>query len=563
MEFRRYLDLAFKWIWLVALGTTVAAGIAYYLTHNEAPVYRASTTLLVNQPGSVLTGDTYSSILGSERLTRTYAELVRKRPVLETVNSRLSLPYTSDDTARLVSTQLVRDTQLLILSAENTNPVLARDIANTLADVFVETTESLYTNFNTDARERMDKQLDGLEQEILKTSTEIEALRNAASTSQQAQAEVARLQSALSQYQNTYSILLKDREETRVKAFQSVVTMTVVEPAVVPQRPVRPRLLFNVATSGAIGLLVSIALAFLLEFFDDTIKSSEDIERIPGVTTMGSIRRFRPEEASDNRLILKESTRSALSEAYRVLRTNIQFVSVDKPLQTILVTSANPAEGKSTTIANLSIVMAQAGKQVILVDGDLRRPSLHRMFGLSNTIGLTNVLLSDDPAQAMVLQSTGVDGLSLLSSGPLPPNPSELLGSQRMAKALEYLKTQADIVLIDSPPAMSVTDPVVLAGLVDGVIAVVDAGRTRAGALLRLKELIGATRTPLIGVVLNKLLESSSGYYYRYYYYYSHYGHRDGDRQRERQSESSNGRRSGLAKLFRRGRAATKEEKIA
>jgi capsular exopolysaccharide synthesis family protein len=232
---------------------------------------------------------------------------------------------------------------------------------------------------------------------------------------------------------------------------------------------------------------------------------------------------------------------------------------VDNPLRTLLVTSANPAEGKSTTVANLSIVMAQAGKRVVLVDADLRLPALHRLFGLNNTIGLTNVLLSEDLAGAIVLQPTGVDGLSLLSSGPLPPNPSELLGSQRMARVIEYLKTQADIVLLDSPPAMSVTDPVVLAGLMDGVIAVVDAGRTRAGALLRLKELISATRTPLIGVVLNKLLESSSGYYYRYYYYYSHYGHRDGDTKRERKRASSGSEKRGLASILGRRGPASKD----
>jgi non-specific protein-tyrosine kinase len=548
-----------KWLWLVVLGTVVAAGISFFLTSKEAPVYRASTTLLVNQPGGVLTGDSYSSILGSERLTRTYAEMVRKRPVLEQVITRLGLSNSPEDLARLVSTQLVRDTQLLILSAENTSPALARDIANTLADTFVEITESLYADFNADARERMDKQLDALEQDILKTSKAIEAWQGVAATNQQAQSEVARLQVALSQYQNTYSILLKDREETRVKTLHTVVTMTVVEPAVAPERPIRPRILFNVVVSATIGLLVSVALAFLLEYFDDTIKSSEDVERIAGINTMGSIRRFQPDESSDNRLILAEGSRSALSEAYRVLRTNIQFVSVDNPLRTLLVTSANPAEGKSTTVANLSIVMAQAGKRVVLVDADLRLPALHRLFGLNNTIGLTNVLLSEDLAGAIVLQPTGVDGLSLLSSGPLPPNPSELLGSQRMARVIEYLKTQADIVLLDSPPAMSVTDPVVLAGLMDGVIAVVDAGRTRAGALLRLKELISATRTPLIGVVLNKLLESSSGYYYRYYYYYSHYGHRDGDTKRERKRASSGSEKRGLASILGRRGPASKD----
>ncbi|MCL4498882.1 MAG: polysaccharide biosynthesis tyrosine autokinase [Chloroflexi bacterium] len=520
MELRRYLEACYKWLWLMALGTILAGGVAYLVSEAMPPVYRASTTLLVNQPMSPLAADPYNAILSSERLTKTYAELVRKRPVLDEVNSSLGLPYTAERLSKMIDVQLIRDTQLFVLAVEHTDPQLARDIANKLAEVFVQQASTLYADHTGDVRERMDQQIVDVERNIQSTSQAVEALRGRASLNAEQQSELARLQATLSQYQTTYSILLKDREETRLNEIRTKASVLVAEPADVPLQPVKPRVLMNVLLAALVGLILAGGMAYLLEYLDDTVKTSEDIERVASLSTLGAIRRFEPDDFHEGRVILSGSSRSPLSEAYRVLRTNIQFSSLDKPLHSLLITSSNPSEGKTTTSVNLGVVLAQTGKKVILIDADLRRPSMHRFFGLTNSFGLTNMLLATEPDGAKLLQSTNVEGLSLLSSGPLPPNPSELLGSPRMSKALESLKGQADILVIDSPPVLSVTDPAVLATHADGVVLVVDTGRTRAEMLQRTVGLLARARANVMGAVLNKLVASGSGYYHHYYYYY-------------------------------------------
>lgn len=202
------------------------------------------------------------------------------------------------------------------------------------------------------------------------------------------------------------------------------------------------------------------------------------------------------------RLITATNPRSPVAEAYRQLRTNIQFSSLDRPIKTLLVTSTSPEEGKSTTLANLAITMAQADRRVILVDCDLRRPVLHQLFRVGNGVGLTTVVANRD-AQEIPFAPTEVPGLLLLPSGPLPPNPSELLGSNRMAEVIEQLKQQADYVLFDSPPIVVVTDAAVLASKVDGVILVIRAGKTKREYAQRAKAMLDKVNANLLGVVLN------------------------------------------------------------
>lgn len=220
-----------------------------------------------------------------------------------------------------------------------------------------------------------------------------------------------------------------------------------------------------------------------------------------------------PETNHRQKLITATNPRSPVAEAYRQLRTNIQFSSLDRPLRTLLVTSTSPEEGKSTTLANLAITMAQAEREVILVDCDLRRPSLHELFGVPNTVGLTTAVA--DRNLALPFQESGVAKLKLLTSGPLPPNPSELLGSQRMAEVIEDLKAQADYVLFDSPPIIAVTDAAVLASKVDGVLLVVWSGRTKRELAKRAKALLDKVNANLLGVVLNGAAYDQS--LHRYY----------------------------------------------
>jgi len=214
-------------------------------------------------------------------------------------------------------------------------------------------------------------------------------------------------------------------------------------------------------------------------------------------------------------LITLSNPRSPISEAYRTLRTNLQFVSLDKPLQTLLVTSPGAEEGKSTMLANLAVTMAQGEKKVILADCDLRRPSLHKLFGLHRTKGLTTMMLDDKAMSDPPLQETGVPGLQLLASGPLPPSPPDLLGSRRMDRVLETLKERADVVLLDAPPVVAVSDAAILATKVDGVMLVVSAGHTRRESVQTSKATLEKVNANLIGAVLTNVpLDASLQYYY-------------------------------------------------
>ncbi len=209
-------------------------------------------------------------------------------------------------------------------------------------------------------------------------------------------------------------------------------------------------------------------------------------------------------------LITLRDPRAPAAEAYRTLRTNIQFSSLERTLHTLLVTSSAPDEGKSTTLANLAVTMAQAELRVILVDCDLRRPALHSIFGLPNDAGFTNLLL--DAAAPIPFQATEVEGLRLLTSGPLPPQPADLLGSRRMDAAIERLKAEADIVLFDAPPIIAVTDAAVLATKLDGVLLVAKSGRTRRDRAREAVQLLQKVNARVLGVVLTNAKLEKDGY---------------------------------------------------
>ncbi|HEV8638990.1 MAG TPA: CpsD/CapB family tyrosine-protein kinase [Chloroflexota bacterium] len=211
-------------------------------------------------------------------------------------------------------------------------------------------------------------------------------------------------------------------------------------------------------------------------------------------------------------LVTLANPRSAVAEAYRTLRTNVQLSSIDEALRTLLVTSAGPDEGKSTTLANLGVAFAQAGHRTILVDSDLRRPSLHALFGIPNDRGLTTMLLQDDAPAPLV--ETPIEGLRLLPSGPVPPNPSELLASRRLEGAIARLVGDADLVLFDSPPALAVSDAAVLSRRVDGVVLVVSAGRTRREHAARARQVLERAGARLLGVVLTNASAEDAVYSY-------------------------------------------------
>ncbi|MEW6365270.1 MAG: polysaccharide biosynthesis tyrosine autokinase [Acidobacteriota bacterium] len=323
----------------------------------------------------------------------------------------------------------------------------------------------------------------------------------------------------------------------------------VVDRAEVPKVPIGPRTRRNALLSILLGLFAGLGLAFLIEHLDSSVKSTEEVERIAALPALGVIPALNPDSNRNGYyyyyyrrrtpgagksakpavdqpksidLIPLTASRSNIAEAYRAVRTAVLMASVDNPHRVFIVTSALPSEGKSATASNLAASLTQADKKVLLLDLDLRKPRLHRILGMKNVNGLTNYL-SGAAEYMSIVRPTKVPGLFLVSSGPLPPNPAELLHSQKMAELMSSLRQHFDYVLIDSPPMLTVTDALVIAPRTDGVLLVVWGGKTSREALKRAREKMDLLKVHCIGVVLNNIDLERHDYYYRHHYYHYYY----------------------------------------
>jgi polysaccharide biosynthesis transport protein len=292
---------------------------------------------------------------------------------------------------------------------------------------------------------------------------------------------------------------------------------------------VAPRVGVNIAYSAVVGLILALALALLQEFLDDRVNSLDDARRLLQTPALGYVPLIEKEEG---RLLNASRSSGAVLEAYRVVRSNVQFATLGSPVCSLLVTSTVPGEGKSVTATNLAIAMALDGKKVILVDADLRRSTIHQKFGVPQNPGLTNVLIGHTSLEA-ALRDTDFPGLRLLTAGPQPPNPAELLNSEPMQRLHERLKEYADIVIYDSPPCLATADTQVLSASVDGVVYVIHLGETKKSGITHAMELLEQAHANVLGVIFNKM----SGFgrqegYYGYYGYYQSVDGKDGGQRR-------------------------------
>ncbi len=291
-------------------------------------------------------------------------------------------------------------------------------------------------------------------------------------------------------------------------------SVKVIDDATTPTDPIRPKRTQNIFLSFVLGAFLGLCLALLQELFDDRINSPEEAERVLRLPSLGHVPLI---EEEGLRMIRDISTFSPLMESYRSLRTNINFAAVGANLRTMVVTSSVPAEGKSTTVANLAMSMAMEDKRVIIVDADLRRPSQHKLFKVDSSPGLTDILLGTHRID-QVLRPTGVPNVQLLPAGTPPPNPAELLGSREMQRLIDQLKEISDLILFDSPPTLAVADSVVLSSRVDGVLLVIAFGETKKANTRKAQELLARANAHVLGTVLNRMEGPSSGYYYGKYY---------------------------------------------
>ncbi|MDY6972331.1 MAG: polysaccharide biosynthesis tyrosine autokinase [Thermodesulfobacteriota bacterium] len=323
-----------------------------------------------------------------------------------------------------------------------------------------------------------------------------------------------------------YELLINRFKETSLTEDMKTGNIRIVDRAEVAETPIKPRKKLHMLLALMVGLTTGIGLAFFFEYLDNTIKLPEDIERHLKIPYLGPVPAMAMEDhgsqSGENRpeLVTLHSPKSTASEAYRGIRTSILFSSAENRPQVILVTSAGPQEGKTITTTNLSITMAQSGSKVIILDCDMRRPKIHKLFGLSRDKGLSNVLVNGCGLKDAVVH-TEITNLDIIPCGPIPPNPSEILGSSLMSKLLKVLEQDYERVVIDSPPITAVTDAVVLAKFADGIILVVREGETPREIIKNGLGQLQAVNGHVLGVVLNGIdIGRDNYYYYQYYYYY-------------------------------------------
>ncbi|MGC9334271.1 MAG: polysaccharide biosynthesis tyrosine autokinase [Anaerolineae bacterium] len=511
-----YFHLFRKWLWLMVLCAVVAGGAAYLVSINIQPIYQATTTMLLERgglsPSMAVWGD-------NQWESMTYVELLPR--ILPETAARLGLPKIDE---RRVTVEAVEDTRVIRVRARDVDPQRAANIANTIPEVFADYMESLRLDRYTESKAALSEEMERLDEDIEATQERIRTLGEPQTPAEET--EMVRLEETLAGQRYNYGQLLTAYETMRLAEMQAKGSLVVFKSASVPTSPVLPKTRQNVVLAAAAGAMLAMGGAFLMEYLDDTFKTPEDVADVLGLTTLGSIARLIPERRGDDvgALVTATMPLSPVSEAFRALRTNLRFANVDRPVRRLLVTSSDASEGKSLVAANLAVVFAQAGRSVILVDADLRRPSLQKVFDLSQESGLTDCLVQQTNLGLNGhLAPTQVENLRLLPPGMIPLNPSELLGSQRMSQIIEQLEQEADMIIFDTPPVLAVTDAAVLSQKVDGVILVVEAGNTQERASIRALTELAQVEAPVLGAVLNKI-PTRGPESYRYYYYRYAYG---------------------------------------
>jgi capsular exopolysaccharide synthesis family protein len=495
------------------VGSVLLAAIASALVSLALPkVYQSRVTLVVGQSLAAVNPD-INQLLVSQKLSETYAEVARTDPVLQAVSNELGLGVTPDNLRGRVSTDAPRDITLLRITATDADPNQAARIANEVANQLIKLSPTLQGR-NPAIEQSIASNLTALQQVIDDTQARISTLLNVSSRTNAQDQELADLQARLVTLRQTYVTLLG------ISTGSAANFLTVVEPARAASDPASPRMPINTAIGALMGLLVALGLALFIDHMDDTVKTPEIAGEVTGLPTLGTIVRMRLANGREKFYSLPTLLypRSRGAEAFRTLRTNLDFAHVDEPVKTILVSSAGQSEGKTTVSANLAIALGQSGRSTILVDADLRVPELHDYFQLTNDQGLTSLLRDETLPVSAVARETEEPRLRVVTSGPVPPNPAELLGSQRMRGVIERLKKAADVVVFDSPPLSAVTDAAILATAVDGTLLVVDAHRTRRDVARGGADALKRVGARVLGVVLNRVSGGTLDVYGPSYY---------------------------------------------
>jgi capsular exopolysaccharide synthesis family protein len=497
LDIKRYIGLIMTFWWII-ITLPVAGGLgAYFLSQNVTPSYEATTTILVQYRSSGF-GLGASNFQQSEELASTYRRLLIAAPFLSSIELSGASVLASN----------AKNPPVIIVKVRHGNPVVAASTAQTIAEEFV-----TYA---------MEKRL----------------------------SEIARIQSAAA----VYGITAGDVAAAQLSAVDS---LSILEPVEIPTTPVIPKTAQNTVLGGILGLMIAIAAIFIISGLEDTVRSPERLQEQFGVAGLGSVFNWTDEEGemSAGPIILAAPT-STYAEAFRQFRANFEFSTASYDKHVYVVSSPGPSEGKTTVVSNLAVAIAQTGKKVLVVDGDLRRPSLSHVFeGMTKTTGLSNYLADRNiDASEVIRTSKESDGVDIISSGPIPPNPGELLASSRFRQLIEEITDLYDFILLDSPPLLPVADATVMASQVTGAMLIVDGQSTKSAALKAALVMIRNSKSPILGVVINKLKRQRFNYGYGYGYgypYYRYYEYRSHDSDSHSKKNKSLVRRV-FSKVFRR-----------
>jgi polysaccharide biosynthesis transport protein len=497
---------------VVLLVGVLAAVVAFVASNAMSKTYESSSRLLVGQALQAANPDV-NLFQTSTNLAQTYAVIGETRQLLGQVRTNLKLDVSLEDLISQVSVRPVQGQPMIDINASANSAETAAAIANEIAAELIARAPTIGASEPDTASTQQD--LKDTSEQITQTRNQIQALLAVAQLTPDEQARLDVLQARILQLRATYADLLQSA--TTVAANR----VSVIDPAVVPLEASSPKVLLNTVLAGILGMLLAIGVVYLLEHLDNRMKSAEHVETVTGVPNLGTI--LRMPGPADREPFYRMATllypRSPAAEAFRTIRTNIEFASIDKPFRTIAVTSAAPGEGKTVTASNLAVAFAQSGRKTILVDADLRRPGVHDMFSLANAAGLTDLVHSDTIRVDDVMRRTDNPNLTVITAGIVPPNPAELLGSARMEVILDRLRDKAEIIVFDTAPVGAVTDAAILAAKSDATLFVVQPYKTTERTVRRGREALAKVNARVIGTVLNNVPQGFTdtvAYYGRY-----------------------------------------------
>ena len=497
-----------KWAVAVLALTVLGAVVAFAVSKAMTPLYQAKGNVLVvagvGQSGSGA-GDLN---LSAAEATTTAATLMTAPPLLQSVINAQHLNEPLSTLAGNVAATPQTNSELVDVSVTDPSPMRAARIGNAIMSAFV----AQITQQNTD---RINQAGAALQAEINQVQAALnqseQQLANATT------AEATTLRQEIGDQTSLLSQLTLNYGTFRATQQQNLETVSVATPASAPTTPSSPRALFNTGVGALAGLLVGITMAAILEFLDQGLKTGEDVRQRLGVPCIGLVPRHTTPGTGRARI---ERDTLAASEAYRRLRTSLLFASPDSTLRSVVITSARSGEGKTETAANLAVALASTDQRIVLVDADMRRPDLHRIFSRPLQGGMSELIMSVRPGERLSLGSaaaTSQPNLTLITAGTIPPNPSELLASKRATLLLHGLEAAYDLVVIDTPPIDAVPDALNLAAEATATLVVIDAGRTNATQAAATIEALRSVGANVIGVVLNRAREPRKPDYYYYY----------------------------------------------